>query len=35
MRKDAAYLELLVRDVALSVGGGHGAHEQGTAGAAQ
>ncbi len=27
-----AHLELLVRDVALSVGGGHGAHEQGPAG---
>lgn len=30
--EDAAYLELLVRDVALSIGGGHGSHEQGAAG---
>ena len=29
--EDAAYLELLVGDVALSIGGGHGSHEQGAA----
>lgn len=27
-----AHLELLVRDVSLSVGGGHGAHEEGAPG---
>lgn len=30
--EDGAYLELLVRDVALSIGRGHGSHEQGAAG---